>query len=65
MVGQLHVDDGDVELLAGEPRHALGARARFGDAGSRLALEHGRQQGPDVRVVVDDEHVHPARHLAR
>jgi hypothetical protein len=64
VIGQLHVDDGDVELFGAESSHALGARARFDDAGSGVALQHGGQQSPDVGVVVDDEHAHHVRHLA-
>ena len=65
MIGQLHVDDGHVELLAAEQPHGLGARLGLGDGVAGIDLEDGGEQAAHLGIVVDDEHVDHVRHLAR
>jgi len=64
VIGQLDVDDGDVELVAAEPRHSLGAPIRPSVTWAPVSLSSTAASKPGCRRLVDDEHAHRVRHLA-
>ena len=53
-VGQAHVEDDQVGVVLVELAHPVAAQRRLGDR-EPLTFEHGPQELPDVRLVLDDE----------